>query len=237
MLRHEGLQGFRRDRRIGENEAQHGRHIRGDHPGAFAEAVDCHLGIADQRRSGRELRIGVRRHDRARGFFERVGLGALCEIGQQVRKFRRIQRLADNPCRGDEHFVRLAADGFDSMFDCDVDGLTTAFTGEGIGIAGVDDESPRAALLQVLAANENRRRRGLRLRQDSRNRGSLVQHSEQKIGTPLIANTGFSRCKCHALDRRQAGERCRRKRRNARNFSHGQPPELARGSLKQIGPL
>ena len=46
-------------------------------------------------------------------------------------------------------------------------------------------------------------------------RGALVQHGEQKIGPPLVANTGLGRRKGDAVDRRQADERCRRKRRNA----------------------
>ena len=132
-----------------------------------------------------------------------------------MRKFPCIQRLADNPCRGDEHFVGLATDRFDSVFDRDVDRLASAFAGKGVGIAGVDDDGPRAALLEVLAADENRRRSGLRLGQDAGDRGALVQHGEQKIGPPLVANTGFGRRKGDAVDRRQADERCRRKRRNA----------------------
>ena len=99
---------FRLDRRVGEDEAQHGRHVGRDHAGALAEAVDGDARIADLRRARRELRIGVGRQDGARRGFEAVGFRRLGEIAQEMREFARVHRLADDAGRGEIDLVRLA---------------------------------------------------------------------------------------------------------------------------------
>ncbi len=53
-------------RRIGEDVAEHRRHVGGDHAGALAEPVDPHARAADRRGRGRALGEGVGGHDRAR---------------------------------------------------------------------------------------------------------------------------------------------------------------------------
>ena len=143
-------------------------------------------------------------------FSNASGSARLARAAKKMRKFRRVQRLADNARRGDEHLVRFAADGFDCVLDRDVDGLAPALAGERVGISGIDDEGAGGTLFQVLAAGEDGCRGGFRLCQDAGDRGPLVEDGEQKIGAPLIANTGFCRRKCHAVDRRQAGELGRR---------------------------
>ena len=48
-LRQQRLQGRRRDRRVGEDERQHRRHVGRDHAGALGDPVDRHFPLADLR--------------------------------------------------------------------------------------------------------------------------------------------------------------------------------------------
>jgi hypothetical protein len=45
------LQRRRGDRRVGEDEGQHGRHVGRDHAGALGDAVDRDLGVAELARA------------------------------------------------------------------------------------------------------------------------------------------------------------------------------------------
>ena len=54
-LRQQRLQRRRGDRRVGEDEGQHGRHVGRDHAGALGDAVDRHLRVAELRVRGGDL--------------------------------------------------------------------------------------------------------------------------------------------------------------------------------------
>ena len=55
------------------------------------------------------------------------------------------QRLADDPGRSQKYFPGLAADRGGGELGGEGASLASAFTGEGIGIAGIDDERAGAA--------------------------------------------------------------------------------------------
>ena len=65
------------------------------------------------------------------------------------------QRHADHPGGGDEHLIPRAAQGRGDLRHDRLHRLAPAITGEGVGIAGVDDQRPGAALPHVLAAQFN----------------------------------------------------------------------------------
>ena len=68
-----GLQDVAGDSGVGEDEAEHRRHVGRDHAGAFAEAVDGDVGGAEFDRAGREFCVGIGGHDGAGG-----GFGGVC---------------------------------------------------------------------------------------------------------------------------------------------------------------
>ena len=149
------LQHIGRDRSIGEDEAQHRRHVGRDHARALAEAVDRDLDVSDQRFPRRELRKSIRGQDRPRRLLESVGLHFVDEAAEKMGEPSRVERLADDAGRSDEDFMRFAADRLNGMRNCHVDGVAAFFAREGIGIAGIDDERPGFALLQVFAADKH----------------------------------------------------------------------------------
>ena len=111
MAGKQALQHRLRDRRIREDEAEHGRHVGRDHAGALAEAVDDDGHAADLGRARGELGVRVGGHDGARGGLEGVRLRRLGEVTQQMHEAARVQRLADHPRRGQIDLLDAAADG------------------------------------------------------------------------------------------------------------------------------
>ncbi len=65
------------ERRVGEHEGQHGRHVRRDHAGALGHAVDGDFCLAKLHGRGRNLRKGVGGHDRRGGVHPVAGLRGL----------------------------------------------------------------------------------------------------------------------------------------------------------------
>ena len=62
-------------RRIGENIAQHGCHVRRNHARAFNNAVEMHRLSTDQGAGGGHFRESVGGHDRGRRLFPAAGCG------------------------------------------------------------------------------------------------------------------------------------------------------------------
>ncbi len=203
---HQRLQGRRRDGRIGEDEAQHRRHVRGDHAGALAEAVDRDGDTVDLDAARGELGVGVRGHDGTGGRQERVGLGALCEAGEEMGELLRLERLPDDACRGHVDLGRRAADGAGGGFRRQARRVCAAAAGEGIGVARVDDKRACLAALQALAAPQNRRGAGLGARENAGGGRPLGEAREHQIGAAPVADAGLCRGERHALDRRQRGQ-------------------------------
>ncbi len=69
-----------------------------------------------------------------------VGGGLDGELGQNAVESLRRQRLADDAGRSQKHFAGLAADRGGGELGGEGAGLAAALAGEGIGIAGIDDE-------------------------------------------------------------------------------------------------
>ena len=59
---------------------------------------------------------------------------------------RGVERLTNDAGRGDEHLLRLAADGPAGRLSRYANRLVPLLTGEGVGVAGVDDERAGAAV-------------------------------------------------------------------------------------------
>ena len=215
------LQRRGRDRCVGEDEAQHRRHVGLDHAGALAEAVDHDIAAVDPGGARRQLGEGVGRHDRARCCVPGVGLGLAGELAEQVGELAGVERLADDAGRGNEHLAGWAADRrcrrigrYDHRFHA-------LLAGEGVGVAGVDDERPRFALAQAEGAPVDGRRARLGAGQNAGDFGAWRQHGEQQVGAALVADAGFGRGKAHARNFRHVGQRGGRKRRDGGGLTHG----------------
>ena len=99
--------------------------------------------------------------------------------------------------------------------------LAAALAGEGVGVAGVDDQHARLAAGQSRPAPVDRRRRALRAGEDAGDLGPLVEDHDQEIGAVLVFDAGFRSGDTDALDRRQLGVGFRRERRNGAHCGHG----------------
>ena len=232
----EALQRRGSDRRVGEDEAQHRRHVRLDHAGALAEAVDHDLDAVDLGGARRELGEGVGGHDRARGGVPGVGLGLAGELAEQVGELAGVERLADDAGRGNEHLAGRAADRRRRRIGRYDDRFHALLAGEGVGIAGVDDERPRFALAQADGAPVDGSRARLGAGQHAGDFGAGRQHGEQQVGAALVADAGLGRGKAHARNLRHVGQRGGRKRRDGAGLPMG-GSEVQRAPRKQIGPL
>ena len=95
------LQFVRGGRRIGDDERQHGAHVRLDHPGALGDAQHTVPGGGDR---AAQLRVGIGGHDRLR----RLRRGADAEVGGELRGRRRQgfhrELPADHPGRRRQQF-------------------------------------------------------------------------------------------------------------------------------------
>ena len=189
-LAQQRLQRRRRDRRVGEDEGQHRRHVGRDHAGALGEAVDGHVRAAEPRLRGGELRKRVGRHDRAGGVGIAVGGGLDGELRHDAVESLRRQRLADDAGRSQKHFGGLAADRGGGELGGEGASLASAFAGEGVGIAGIDDQRPGARALDPGAAPFDRRRRAFRAREHAGDAGALVEHRQHDVGAVAVADAG-----------------------------------------------
>ena len=79
--------------------------------------------------------------------------------------------------------------------------------GEGIGIAGIDDQRARRAGREVCAAEVDRRRRAFRAREDAATACRLIERHQQHVGAVLVLDAGLGGGDAHALDRRQRRQR------------------------------
>ncbi len=91
------------------------------------------------------------------------------------------QRHADHPGRGDEHLVHAAAQSRAHLRLDRLDRLTPAPAGEGVGIARIDDQRPRAALLHRLAPQFDLGRGTGALGEDARDAGALGQLGKGQV--------------------------------------------------------
>src|SRR5262249_48866943 len=78
--------------------------------------------------------------------------------------------------------------------------------GEGVGIAGIDDERARGAALAASAAPIDRRRGTFRAREYPGDRRAGREQRQQHVGTSGIADAGGGGREPHSVDRRQVGK-------------------------------
>ena len=95
--------------------------------------------------------------------------------------------------------------------------------GEGVGVAGIDDQRARLAAGEMRAAPIDRRRGTFRAREDARDRRRPVEQREHDVGASGIAHARRDRRKTNASDRR------RRDRSSARaaRAGRGRPSSLS----------
>ena len=186
--RHDGVQGLRLDRRVGEHEGEHGRHIRRDHAGAFGDAVDRDLDAIDMAAARGELRKGIGGHDRPRRHLVSVGLGLVGEIAQEPDELSGIERLTDHAGRGDVDVRIQTVRDLSRCVHRLLHRLAAAHAGKGIGIAGIDHQRPGHAVPQMLPAPFDRRRSGLRLGQHAGNGRAGIEQRQKEVRAPRIAD-------------------------------------------------
>ena len=77
--------------------------------------------------------------------------------------------------------------------------------GEGVGVAGIDDQRARLAGLHIGAAPFDRRRRAFRAREHAGHAGACLEQGQQHVGAAGIADAGGGRRQPHAVDCRHGG--------------------------------
>ena len=113
------LHDARRQRGVGEDENQHGRHVGRDHARALGDAVDGDTRAVDLRRGGRHLRERVGRHDGAHGLVPGTGAGVLVNLGKDLTILAKGGRVVIIGSRG-----RVEIDPRDTMQrDADIRGM------------------------------------------------------------------------------------------------------------------
>ena len=201
-LLQQGLQHRRRNRRVGEHEGQHGGHVGRDHAGALGDAADRHHGVAELCGLDRALGKRVGGHDRPRGRLEIAGLGGGDEVIHDAVEGSGVERFADHPRGGEEHFARLALGRLAGAGGGVFCRLPPAAPGKRIRIAGIHHQRARLAGRDLVAAPIDRRRRAFRLGEHTRDRGTLVEQHRQYVGAPLVADAGGPGGKANARNRR-----------------------------------
>ena len=157
-----------------------------------------------------ELGIGVGGHDGARRIADPVRLGSLGKPGQEASEFARVERLADHPGRGEIDVCLEAIGGFGGGFRRELHRFAATLAGEGIGIAGIDHQRARHAMLKPRAAPFDRGRRGLRPREHAGDRGARLEQRKQQIGAAGIADTRRASREAHPVNGGKARQLFRR---------------------------
>ena len=153
------LQRRRRDRGVGEDEGQHRRHVRGDHPRAFGDAIDAHRPAFDLGRPRGTLGEGVGRGDGPRRGLPIAFAEVVVQARQSANEAINCGNLADDAGRRHEHLIGGTAEnarGGDSGL---LHGPVASRAGEGVGVAGVDDEAAGTTIAQTSAGTTEPARR------------------------------------------------------------------------------
>ena len=145
------LQQRRFDRGVGEDIAQHRRHVGRDHARSLDDADQIDARLADQRAGAGALGIGVGGADRDRRFLPVAGGGAEGCLQPRLGLVDG-QRHADDPGRGDEDIRRQAGEAIGDLGRDGFHRSAAAVPGEGIGIAGIDHQRARRAQRNGVAA-------------------------------------------------------------------------------------
>jgi hypothetical protein len=106
---HQLLHQRRRDRRVGRQIAEHGRHVGVDHAGALGDAGHRHRLAADLRLAAGALGDDVGGHDRVRGVRPVIGREVGLRGGQRGQDLVDRQRLQDHPGGKRQHLFGIDA--------------------------------------------------------------------------------------------------------------------------------
>ena len=147
----------RRDRGIGRDEGQGGRHVRRHHAGALGDAADRHFAAPEFHRLGLDLGPRIGGQDRFRRPLAAVRTqfgGRLVDAGQHLGH---RQGNADDARRRDEDVLGIDLErrpGTRGHGPCI---RQARFTGAGVRVAAVGHDRPRPAARRHLAAVEDGR--------------------------------------------------------------------------------
>ena len=133
------MQQWRSNGGVRDDKGEHGGKVRCNHARALGNAVDRDFGTIDLNRTCRELAISIRRHDGARRLVPIVFVGLKQGRADTVDDGARIKRLADDAGGGDIDLAGTGTGGASGSLNRRFDSGHTRLAGEGIGIAGIDD--------------------------------------------------------------------------------------------------
>ena len=220
------LQHLVRDGGVRREEHEHGRHVGADHADALADGAEPDLFVAEREGDGRLLSDGVCRHDglgRKRAV-RLVGGKPLYKLFHAARDGIDLELLPDDARGGDDD---VACGDARVIFHegAHLLGDLHAVCIAGVGVAAVDDDRPRIAVLDVLTRHEDGRTLDEVLRIDARRRTAHLARDEGKVLLDLIlADAAVNAVRRESLGRTYA----------ARNkLQHGNSPRTAEQGPKR----
>ncbi len=184
------------DRRIGEHERQHRRHVGRDHAGALGDAADRHGRLAELGIGGRDLGKRVGGHDRLGGVEKAPGAAFSAILSSTPSKLLApAAARRSRPSRQGTLRPACSLPQRSASFAVQRRRGAAVLAREGVGVAGVDDQRARALPpLSLLAAPLDRGGRALRARGVTpATVGALVEQREQHVGAALVARCRPSR--------------------------------------------
>uniref|UniRef100_A0A0N4ZZN3 PE-PGRS family protein n=1 Tax=Parastrongyloides trichosuri TaxID=131310 RepID=A0A0N4ZZN3_PARTI len=207
----QGLQHRRGDVGVGDDEGQHGGHVRRDHARALGDAGDLHLDAFDLTFRVRALGEGVRGHDAEAGLSPGVGLQARFDVGQAGGDLGLVQHHADDPGRGQHDVALTAVEALGHLGRRAACRVSPGLAGEGVGAAGVDDQGldPLAAALvgvQLTFAPVHRGRAHLVAGEDAGAGRALGEAEDHQIVALVLVEARASRGDLDPADGRNGRE-------------------------------
>jgi len=190
------LQRARRDRRVGEHERQHGRHVGRDHAGALGHAVDGDFCLAEFHGRCRDLCKGVGGHDR---FSRQPSIRPARRFSQRAEhtvEFGGVERFADHRRWKPEntslerHPSAMAAMPAVSVVAC-----RPVLPVKALALAGIHHQRAgkpslgRSAAFRLARHQSTGGEGALRFGEDAGHRRALVHDREQHVGAALVADT------------------------------------------------
>ena len=155
---------------------------------------------------GRAFRKRVGGHDRFRRRMPAAGLRVGDQAVHDAGEFRRVERLADDAGRGQEHLGRLAAGGLAAISAVSLVAARPDLPVKALALPELTTSARARAALEPRAAPIDRRRRAFRAGEDAGHGGARVEQRQQHVGAPGIADAGRGGCQPHAGDRRHFGK-------------------------------
>ncbi len=180
-----------RDRCVGEDERQHGRHVGCDHAGALGDAVDRSPCLADA------CAVAVATFGKVSVVM--IALAAARKSPGCARWLRPSITGANfeassgspiTPVEARKISAGLQPRALRGEVSGELGRGAAALAGKGVGIAGIDHQRPCFAGLQMRAAPFDRRRRAFRFGEDAGGGGALVEQRQQHVGAARVADAG-----------------------------------------------